>query len=271
MENEPNHPAATNWSRLRYYVRSLFTLLRGVRSWGALMQIVRGRPAVIILRGGLSFKVRSLMDVWIIKETCLDRDYESFGVNVENGWTVVDIGAGLGDFAVLVGRRHPLATVIAFEPFDESFALLQENIALNRVSNITAVPAAVAAENGVLTLSQTGAAVQHTTQGGAAGAASEQVSAVGLTDLMTRYQIEKIDFLKIDCEGGEFDILLNTPAETLHHVNYIALEFHDSATRHHHSELVNRFQQLGFTVATRPNPVHRDLGLMFGRRVVEEL
>jgi hypothetical protein len=71
---------AQSTGRWAYYFRSLFTLLRGVRNWYLLPWLPLGRGRRILhLRNGLSFRIRSLMDAWIIKETCLDRDYEVHG------------------------------------------------------------------------------------------------------------------------------------------------------------------------------------------------
>ena len=103
------------------------------------------------------------MDVWIVKEACLDRIYEIYGTEIKDTWTVIDIGAGLGDFAVLTAREHPANRVYAFEPFPESFELLKENIALNGVTNIIPLPVAVSSQSGQTTLATTGQAVQHTT------------------------------------------------------------------------------------------------------------
>jgi hypothetical protein len=112
-----------------YYLVSMLTLLRGLKNWplaGALLARWPVRQPVVELRpSGLRFRVRTFMDVWIIKETCLDRDYERVGTDLQDGWNVVDIGAGLGDFTVYAARRCPHGTVYAYEPFPESFALLQ--------------------------------------------------------------------------------------------------------------------------------------------------
>lgn len=266
MKNRSQPPTATIWSKYLYYFSSLSTLLRGLRNPGAIFSLIRGRPVIVTLADGLKLKVRSLMDLWIVKETCLDRDYESFGVEIEDGWTVIDIGGGLGDFAVSIGYRRPRCSIIAFEPFVESFSLLEENIALNGVTNVKPVQAAVAAKTGSLELAETGAAVQHTTQVVAEeGVERLRVPAVGLSAVLSQYQLEQIDFLKIDCEGGEFEILLETPAEVLYKIAHICLEYHDQATAHHHHELVDHLQNLGFEVRTQGNPVHVDLGLLYAR------
>src|SRR3712207_2539926 len=97
-------------SRAAYYAASIPTLLLGVRNPARVLATMLGfpvrRPFVLALRGsGLRLWVRGRMDVWIVKETCLDRDYERGGIALRDGWVVVDIGAGLGDFSVQAARR----------------------------------------------------------------------------------------------------------------------------------------------------------------------
>ncbi len=39
--------------------------------------------------------------------------------------------------------------------------------------------------------------------------------------------LEKVDFLKVDCEGGEYDIFYSTSVDTLNKCEYMAIEYHD--------------------------------------------
>ena len=253
-------------SRLRYYLYSLPTLLAGFRNWPACVTLpFRRSPLILHLQNGLRFKVRTLMEVWIIKETCLDRDYEKHGTAIENGWTVIDIGAAAGDFAILTAREHPNARVLAYEPSPASFATLKENIQLNHVTNIFPFPQAIASENGTLNLALVGAAVQHSTTQVGTGNVVE-VQAITLEDVFRTNQVECCHFLKMDCEGGEYDILLNASAETLTRIARICLEYHDGFTKFSHTDLVKHLQQNGYQVKITPNPVHSYLGFLYAYR-----
>jgi FkbM family methyltransferase len=258
-------------SRLIYYARSIPTLLGQVSNWYALPILLwRKRPLTIRLRNGLHFQVRSLMDAWIIKETCLDRDYERHGTEIQDGWTIIDIGAGLGDFTIFAATKNPHGVVYAFEPFPESFSLLQNNLALNGINNVKSFPRAVGAASGQLTLTPLGAAVQHTTvAGNQAQAGSEllTVDALSLEELFRSNGIVRCDYLKLDCEGSEFDILLNAGEETLACIQHICLEYHNHVTRYSDVNLVRHLQQHRFQVHTTPNPVHAHLGFLYAYRL----
>jgi FkbM family methyltransferase len=257
-------------SRLKYYLFSLPTLLFGIKNWYRLpFLLFQKEPIVLELRNGCRFCVRSLMDAWIVKETCLDRGYETASVPLQDGWTIIDVGAGIGDFAVFAAYRHSRSSVYAYEPFPQSFALLEENIRLNSVQNIVPVAAAVAVDAGIMTLYTTGAAVQHTTIANAdrnVAPAVVEVQAVSLDELFEKNGISHCHFLKIDCEGCEFDILLNADQALLKKIDHICLEYHDGFTVHTHTDLTAHLQQNGFQVRVTPNPAHGYLGLLYASR-----
>jgi len=255
--------------RLRYYLASIPTLLKYVENWYILPTLAfRKQPAIIVLRTGHRFKVRSLMDAWIVKETCLDHDYEANSVPIENGWTILDIGAGIGDFSISVAKEHPQCQVYAFEPFPSSFHLLQENLELNHITNVTAFPIAVGPAVGKGLLATTGEAVQHTTTHSLLPntITTVEVQVLSLEALLRLNNLRGCDFLKMDCEGCEFEALLHASPQTLAGIRHICLEYHDKATSYSHSDLVHYLQSHGFQTRITPNPVHHHLGLLYAGR-----
>ena len=257
------------FSRWRYYLASIPTLLLRIRNWPDVLAVFLGRkpsrPFPIELRGGGKFLVRSAMDIWIVKETCLDRDYERGAVAVQDGWTVLDIGAGAGDFAVSVARRCPHSRVHAYEPFRESFGLLLENAALNGVENVTPFAEAVAGERGELFLyTTTGLEGQHRTSPGARDPdPALRVAAVTLEDALDRTGSPVCDFVKIDCEGGEYDILFRSSEAALARIRHLAMEYHEGVTSYGHRDLVAFLESRGFRTQRRPNPAHANIGFVF--------
>lgn len=263
-------PAAGTTSRLRYYIHSAPAIFGQIENWPVITTLLFGRHPVIRLKNGCQFRVRSLMDVWIIKETCLDRQYELFGTKVEDGWTVIDIGAGLGDFAILIARENPNSRIYAYEPFPESYQLLQENIVLNDVHNISAFQMAVGARSGKMRLFATGEAVQHTTtvHGQPEGPIPcAEVQGLALDDVLVINGIERCDFLKMDCEGCEFEVLFGASPATLERISRMCLEYHDGFTQFAHTDLIRYLHQHGFQTRVTPNPVHSYLGFLYAYRL----
>jgi FkbM family methyltransferase len=257
-------------SRWRYYLSSIPTLLFRFRNLPLILAAFLGlplrKPFLIRLKNGCQFKVRGAMDIWIIKETVLDRDYEVHGVPIEDGWTVFDIGAGLGDFAISVARRHPNCRVYAYEPFAESLMLLHANLALNGVTTVRAFPYAIGAGAGQLQLqTSSGIAVKHSTAQAApvvSSAAGIEVQSKTLAQVFEELNLDHCDFLKMDCEGAEYDILLTCSPDTLDKIRHISLEYHDGVTRFSHRDLADFLQRAGFDVRTTPNPAHHEIGFL---------
>jgi len=255
-------------SQLQYYFSSIPTLLRGFGNWPKLATLLvcspRTEPIVLRLNNGLVFKVRTFMDAWIIKETCLDEQYEQASTKLTNGWTVIDVGAGLGDFTISVAKRYPQSSVYAYEPFPESFALLRENLKLNNIQNAQAFPYAVGSHKGTLLLRLISKEpVQHTTTPSNQEGNLLEVQSITLEQIFSQFQLTSCHYLKMDCEGAEYDILLNANVEIVQKIQHICLEYHDGTTRFSHTDLVVFFEKCGFQVRLTPNPVHANLGYLY--------
>lgn len=263
----------TFFSRWAYYLSSIPTLLSGVRNWPAACAVFLGlpvrRPLTLTLRSGCRFRVYTPMEIWIVKETCLDRFYERKGFTIQDDWTVLDIGSTFGDFAVSVARGHPRAKIYAFEPLPEFFARLQEHIRLNATPNVHPFPEAISGEKGTHFLhTRTGLPGQHRTakESGRAGADAIAVPAITLDEAFTRLGLETCDLVKLDCEGAEFPILFGASRKTLGKIRRIAMEYHDGFTDRSHHDLVRLLKENGFFVETVPNPVMEELGLLYASR-----
>lgn len=254
-------------SKWAYYLRAIPRLLGGVKNWTSVpIALLSGRGRVVRL-ADLAFFYRDAMDVWAIKETCLDDHYRVADLAPGPGEVVIDIGGGLGDFALMVGRRHPQARVLAFEPFPESAALFRRNQALNGVPNVTLVERAVAAEDGELSLNISAkASVQHSTAGGPAEGATIAVATRSLAAVFAEHNVGRCAMLKLDCEGAEFEILLTLDPAALARVDRISLEYHDGVTAHSHRDLIAHLERAGFTVRRAASPVHGHLGYLYARR-----
>lgn len=206
--------------------------------------------------------------------TCIiERQYEPTGFEIRAGDTVVDIGAHIGSFALLASARlpagrHGRARVIACEPSPRNFRILSENIARNHAQNITVLPVCVAGQNGMRELFLD---TQNAARNGLYGSGhSISVPAITLVELFKQHGMKYCDFLKIDCEGAEYEIIEATPIETLERIRNIAMEYHLppyfglDKTKHRFSSLVQKLKRAGFTITIVPENKLR--GLLFAHR-----
>lgn len=75
-------------------------------------------------------------------------------------------------------------------------------------------------------------AVQHTTtvQGQPEGPIPyAEVQGLALDDVLAINGIERCDFLKMGCEGCEFEVLFGASPATLERISRICLEYHDGS------------------------------------------
>jgi FkbM family methyltransferase len=131
---------------------------------------------------------------------------------VQPGWTVVDIGAHIGYSTLLLAKCvGPKGKVIAFEPLTQNFKMLEENIRLNQHTNVFAENLALMERPGQIELrSATPGAltwVASTATDAAAAVESQRVNAVTFDGYAGRNGIARVDFVKMDVEGAETDVL----------------------------------------------------------------
>ena len=258
------HARATMVTRIGYYVSSLWTLATGVRNWPALPLLVIGRPVTMRLRDGSQFEVHSLLEMWIVKETCLDDTYGCTGRVPPHG-VVVDIGAGVGDFAVWSASHLRARVVHAFEPHASSFARLQTHLALNLLTSVVPHQVAIGARTESVRLVAAAEPSQSRSMPLAARE-GEACEAWSLADALDRCGVAQCDLLKLDCEGAEFPILLDADPGVLARLDRIHLEYHDGIGPRSHHDLMRALDAAGFEVSDRPSPVHEHLGILVAAR-----
>ncbi len=259
-----------------YYLRSVVELLFGFEKPLLISQIFLNQttPGLkkIRLRGEtVTFVVRSAMDVWSVKEAYIDRFYERFGTAIGDDWIIVDIGGGIGEFTIFVASNHPGNKVFVFEPFGESYELLKTNLEINRITNVEAYNLAVWGNQGYLMIDSTpGEPSQFVSRELDSYSQSNThqtiVPAISLMDAFKQMRIDHCDLLKLDCEGAEYPILLNSPDEIWEKIERIILEYHDNVSSYTHKDLEEFLSDHGYMVQVTPNDVHSYLGYLYAQR-----
>lgn len=148
---------------------------------------------------------------------------DEYGWLEPQGKVVIDVGANIADSALYFAKRGAVF-VYGYEPNPLAVASAIRNLAVNSVANVEIVPAAVRAKSdeGSVTL----------------GDIVEQVRG--------RY-VETPIICKIDCEGCEFEVLLEgDPDRALRHLSQVMIEFHWRSP----APLVKALTTAGFVVET---------------------
>ena len=142
---------------------------------------------------------------------------------------VVDIGGFIGDFALYAVKRLNARKVIVCEPSPKNWALLLKNIANNGYED-RIKPVHKAVTDGRNLMMNIDAPDEHQCMVSGYDTSGQPLSSVpgiSLSNLLREHAIENVDLLKIDCEGGEYEILESTPGDVLSRIRNIVFEFHD--------------------------------------------
>jgi FkbM family methyltransferase len=126
---------------------------------------------------------------------------------------VIDAGANIGIYSLLAAKSiGDDGRIWAFEPSQTTYNLFLDNLALNQVKTVSAQRMALSDAQGQLTLRSEngfGDLYRHLDYSGKAapGDLIETVDVHTLDDFAASNNIDQIDFLKIDVEGGEYCLL----------------------------------------------------------------
>jgi len=148
----------------------------------------------------------------IIQEVYHHETYEHFFSMKEND-IVVDVGANVGLFSLKASKvvgEHGI--IVAFEPEKNNYKMLRRNLGINKCRNVIPINAAVSNFNGKADFSIANTLVEHKL----ADSKSEleiksilttKVDVKTIQLVLKELGIDRVDFLKIDAEGSEFEVL----------------------------------------------------------------
>ena len=130
---------------------------------------------------------------------------------------ILDCGANMGLSVLYLKERFPLANIVAFEPDDSNFDLLKKNTA--DLQYVDLVKKAVWKENGTIQFASEGSLSSKIVSD--SGSATSSMPSVRLKDYLT----EPVEFLKLDIEGAEYEVLRDC-SDKLDLVKNLFIEYH---------------------------------------------
>lgn len=161
---------------------------------------------------------------------------------------IVDAGAFTGLSAVYFHKRYPGARIIAVEPEESNFNIMVRNTF--SCDRIIPVMGALYGESIPLTISNP-SAEKYAFRVGENSNGGRQVIGFSIKELMERYRLLRIDILKMDIEGAEYQVFRNDPASWLVNVGCLIIELHEYIQPGVTELVVNTLQASGFTISHR--------------------
>lgn len=141
-------------------------------------------------------------------------------VSREKAPVILDCGANIGLSVLYFKKLYPAARITAFEADPKIYGTLQKNLSTRQLQDVELVNAAVWVNNAAIEFESDG------TLGGKIdtehhGKNGVEVRAIRLRD----YLQQPIDFLKIDIEGAEYEVLKDC-RDLLGNANNLFIEYH---------------------------------------------
>lgn len=200
----------------------------------------------IRLRNGYQIHIESVSDFRQSFWDCWVREpYRVLGSDE----LIVDAGANIGCFSIYAVSKSRRGHVFALEPSSRNFQRLVDNIRLNRLDRrITALPVGVAGQSGTQELDVSQASPYHSVYTEVGPDDRETIRVLSLSALLGEIGgPDQVDLLKMDCEGGEMECLLESSSEDLARIRRIAVEYHEW-TGFSFPSLIERLRTSGFTM-----------------------
>lgn len=183
-----------------------------------------------------------------IVQSCINRDrYSYWGLADTYDGVIIDVGANIGGFTCSVAKtaKH----VYAFEASTENYKMLKINVNLNELKNVTCFHRVVGDGSDKEIALCHGTTSPSTLWIGEQG--TEKIRGISLPEIL-EITGTSINLLKMDCEGGEYELMMGQPKELIRSFSLIASEIHGHPD-YTHDELIQHIESCGFRSHIKPS------------------
>jgi len=167
--------------------------------------------------------------------------------------TVIDVGAYIGTFSIPLSEKLSSGKIYALEPCLDTFEVLEKNVELNLASNVFIFKLAFFDKVGTTKL------YHHPDNKKWADSITmpfscshEMVETTTLEKFMTDNFIEECEFMKVNCEGAEFNFVLSSDKATLRKIKLMLILYHCDCNKDYSEvQLIDHLESSGFKVSLR--------------------
>lgn len=197
-------------------------------------------------------------DIAVFNQIFINPEYEVvkdfFISHLNKEITMIDVGGNIGLTSIYFKTVFPNAKIITLEPEKSNYQMAVDNATMNNYKDITILNKGMWTENSYLepdinfrdglswsfTLKKSD---KNTTKN-----TSNQIETITLVSIIQNYNLQVVDVLKIDIEGGENDLLNNDSfLSTLQSkVKFIVIEIHPEVISYHNA--FEKLKSANFTV-----------------------
>jgi FkbM family methyltransferase len=229
--------------------------------------LTKQKYVILETKNGLKIKLRvhstdliAFTHVWIIQE------YSRPGFEINDNDTIIEIGAHIGLFSLFAWQYCKNGKIYCFEPVKENYDILLSNLQLNEIKNITPINSAVSKEESTVTIFINEDEAGHSMYSPTSKLL--QARSTSLKKIFDDYKIEKCDFVKMDCEGAEYEIINSLPLDYFQKIKKIIIEYHFASTKPEllHN-LTKKLESLSYKVSTKS--LFKDIGFLYCTKITD--
>ncbi len=168
---------------------------------------------------------------------------------------ILDIGANVGFFSLYAANQFRKSKIYSFEPFPSTYLRLKEHISINNMKNIFTFPFAVSDRNekvNFYSINWSGANTLNSDKFDTDNCVITQVDCISFTEIFRLTEVDSFDLAKIDCEGSEYPMLINAPAESILRIRSYIIEVHNDK-KYSADDLIEKFIILGYKTEYKKN------------------
>jgi len=157
---------------------------------------------------------------------------------------IIDCGANIGFSVLYFKKKYPSAQIVAYEADGGNFSLLEKNVAQNHLDNVTLLNKAVWVHDDGVRFNAKGTEASRIVDGAVSDA--DVVPSERLFHVLAAHP--SIDFLKMDIEGAEYEVIKDCAA-LLPNIKNMFIEYHGTVEETDKlTTLLDIFSKAGFKV-----------------------
>lgn len=223
--------------------------------------IIKRDYVIFETHSGLKIKLRTrstdlmaLTNVWLVEE------YSGSNFRINANDVIIDIGAHIGLFTLYASQYCKNGIIFCFEPVDENYDILVDNITQNNLKNVKPFKSAVSKSESTITIYRNKDEAGHGMFSFTSHAL--KVDSISLKKIIDENSINQCNLIKIDCEGAEYEIIESLPLEYFKKISKMIIEYHFADSK---PKLVNDLKTKLMTASFKISTVSHssDMGLLY--------
>ena len=217
--------------------------------------------------------VRDAADESVVAEIFKHHEYRiADNILQSTNYPIIDIGAHAGYFSVYARSFRTNTKIIAIEPNADNIFVLKQNLELNKLQKIEVLEGAVGKTSGRRHLLIAKDSHNHKLlKDNKDKQKTIIVQTWSLSEIFKKCIIDRVGLVKMDIEGGEYEVFDGISDQIFEKINAFVIEYHNSSEEKYHV-IEELLRNNGFGVQVFPSKFDKKMGFIFAqnKRVINK-